>query len=315
MKIVIMEPIGLEKSRLEKLLAPLNHHQIKIYDSVSKNDGEMIERAKDAEVLIIANTPLSGKVIEACPHLKLISVAFVGIDHIALDICKRRNIMICNAAEYCTYAVSELAIGLTLSVLRNIPRCDLRTRALKTKEGLVGNELYQKRFGVVGTGDIGSQVAKIALAFGCDVFAYSRTEKESLKAIGVKYLPLESLVSTVDILSIHLPLTDQTKNLIDSKLLDTMKSSSILINTARGPIVDQKYLASLLKEGRIAGAGIDVFDLEPPLNQTEELLKEEKAVLTPHVAYATKESIQRRAQIVIDNILGFLDNKPQNVML
>jgi D-3-phosphoglycerate dehydrogenase len=315
MKIVILEPIGLEKSLLKEMLSPLEDEEIVIYDTISKDEDEMIQRTKEAEVIVIANTPLSKKVIESCPKLQLISVAFVGIDHIAIDICKEKSITICNAAQYCTHAVSELTLGLTLSVLRNIPQCDLKTRALQTKEGLVGHELFQKSFGIVGTGDIGSQVAKLALAFGCSVYAYSKTEKESLKALGVEYISLEALVRKVDILSIHVPLTDQTNNLINSNLLDRMKPSSILINTARGPIVDQKYLAYCLREGKIAGAGIDVFDMEPPLNESQQLINENKAVLTPHVAYATKESIRRRGQIVIDNIIGFIEGKPKNVML
>lgn len=315
MNIVILEPIGLSASDLKLKLQPLNHHNITIYDSISKNKEEMIKRSESADILIIANTPLEEEVISKCPHLKMISVAFVGIDHIAQDICKKRNILIANAANYCTNAVAELTFGLTLSVLRNIPQCDIKTRALKTKEGLIGNELYQKTFGIIGTGAIGTQVAKIALAFGCRVLAYSRNENKSLLDLGVQYIPLKELMKTADIISLHMALTKDTQQLINKEMIDLMKANAILINTARGPIVDQKYLALALKNKAIAGAGIDVFDTEPALTKDEALLYEATAVLTPHVAYATKESIERRADIVIENIRAYLNKKPQNVML
>lgn len=315
MNIVILEPIGLSTFDLKLKLQPLSHHNITIHDSISKNNEEMIKRSKSADILVIANTPLEEEVIKECPHLKMISVAFVGIDHIAQDICIKRNILIANAANYCTNAVAELTLGLTLSVLRNIPRCDTKTRSLKNKEGLIGNELYQKTFGIIGTGAIGTQVAKIALAFGCQVVASSRNENKNLLDLGVQYLPLKALMETADIISLHVALTKDTKELINKEMIDLMKKNAILINTARGPIVDQSYLALALKNKTIAGAGIDVFDKEPALTKDEALLYEETAVLTPHVAYATKESIERRADIVMENIIAYLNNTPQNVML
>lgn len=312
MKIVIMEPLGIEKDYLNDLLANLSKiHDIEIYEEKTSDVDEMISRAKDADILVIANNPLPGIVIENCPKLKMISVAFVGIDHIDQKICKERGITISNAAGYCDYAVSELALGLTLSVLRNIPRCDHATRQLATKEGLVGHELYGKTFGIIGTGAIGLKTAGLAKAFGCNVIAYSRTQKD----VDIEYVDLETLLKSSDIVSLHTPLTSATKGLIGKAELDLMKPSAILINTARGPIVDNAYLSECLAEGRIAGAGIDVFDIEPPLNADEQLIKNKTAVLTPHVAFATHESIQRRAAIVIENIEGWFENSPQNVML
>ncbi len=313
MKIIIMEPLGISQDDLQVLINNLGDEVI-AYDSKTTDPNEQIKRAKDADVLIIANTPLTGEVIDACPNLKMISVAFVGVDHVDLEVCKARNIVISNAAEYCTHAVAELALGLTLSVLRNIPRCDNRTRSLNTKDGLIGHELYKKTFGVVGTGAIGIKTAQLAHAFGCKVLAYSRTEKQELLTIGVTYLSLEELLQQSDIVSLHTPLTEATKNLINQEKLDLMKTTSILINTARGPIVDNGYLSTCLSEGRLAGAGIDVFDIEPPLRREDTLINNENAVLTPHIAYATHESILRRARIVFDNITAYKNNSPQNVM-
>ncbi|MBN2795022.1 MAG: hydroxyacid dehydrogenase [Clostridia bacterium] len=314
MKIVIMEPLGISKENLDTLLLPLNSHNIQVYDTKASDDDEMIERAKDAEILIIANTPLPGNVISKCPHLKMISVAFVGIDHIDQEVCKKQNILISNAAGYCDDAVAELAIGLTLSVLRNIPRGDQYTRQLKTKDGIIGNELKGKTFGIIGTGAIGTRTAEIAKAFGCRIIGCNRTEKEAFKALG-DYTTLDNLLQTADIVSLHTPLTNETKHLLNQEKLDLMKPSAILINTARGPIVDNQHLAKKLQEHTLAGAGIDVFDIEPPLDASDALLTCETGVYTPHVAYATHESILRRASIVIENIVLWMNNEPTRVML
>lgn len=312
MKIVIMEPLGINDSHLNELLSNLiKVHEVTTYKEKTTDVDEMIERAKDADILVIANNPLPGIVIESCPNLKMISVAFVGIDHIDQEVCQKRNITISNAAGYCDHAVAELAIGLTLSVLRNIPRCDQATRQFSTKAGLVGHELYGKTFGIIGTGAIGLKTAEIAKAFGCDLIAYSRTQKDN----GLNYVDLNTLMSSADIISIHTPLTSETKGLIGRDELDLMKPNAILINTARGPIVDNSYLSYCLSEGKIAGAGVDVFDIEPPLREEDILTNNETAVLTPHVAFATHESILRRAAIVIENIEAWFEGEPQNVML
>lgn len=313
MKIVIMEPLGIDKDALNQLINNYSF-SVDVYQTKTFDEKEQLNRAKNADVLIIANTPLSKYVINNCPHLKMISVAFVGVDHVDMKACAEKNIVVSNAANYCTHAVAELAIGLTLSVLRNIPKCDTQTRNLLTKDGLIGHELYGKTFGIIGTGAIGQKTALLAKAFGCRVIAYSRSEQQTLLDQGIVYVSLDELLTSADIISLHTPLTNQTKNLIGKDALDKMKSSSILINTARGPIVDNQYLSQCLNERKIAGAGIDVFDFEPPLTADEPLSNNEHTVLTPHVAYATKESIFRRAHIVFENIQQWINDTPQNVM-
>ncbi len=316
MKIIIMEPLGITNDSLNNLTSNLKkEHDVISYDTKTTDKSELVRRAENADVLVIANNPLPNSVIRELDNLKMISVAFVGVDHVGLDTCKERDIRISNAAGYCTEAVAELAIGLTLSVLRNIPRCDKASRDLVSKDGLVGRELYKKTFGIIGTGAIGIKTAEYAKVFGCNVIAYSKSEKEEVKKMGIKYVSLEELMSTSDIVSVHTPLTPSTKLLLNKEKLDLMKKSSILINTARGPIVDNNYLAELLSSKRISGAGIDVFDVEPPLSLSDTLINEKTAVLTPHVAFATDESIQRRAAIVIENIEKWIDGKDQNIML
>lgn len=316
MKIVVMEPLGVAESKLFQLAQPLlkSGNELKLYDKRAECTEELISRVKDADVVILANQPLPAEVINKCENLKMLSVAFTGVDHIDLEACRAKNITVCNAAGYSTNAVAELVFGLLINVLRNITACDARCRQGKTKEGLVGSELYGKTFGIIGAGAIGSKVAQIALAFGCRVIAYNRTEKEALKQLGVEFVSLEEIYAQADFISLHVPLTADTKGLINKEALQKMKPGAVLINTARGPVVDSKALMEALNNGVIAGAGIDVFDAEPPLAQDEVLLQAKNTVLTPHVAFASHEALLKRAEIVFANIEKWIDGTPQNLI-
>lgn len=316
MKIVIIEPLGIAEEKLAEAAAAAKArgHEIAVYDTRAEDAAEMAERGRDADVIIVANQPFLREVIEQCGKLKLLSVAFTGVDHVDLDCCRERGIAVCNAAGYSTNAVAELAFGLAISVLRSIPPCDRACRAGGTKAGLVGSELYGKTFGVIGTGAIGGKVAKIAQAFGCRVVAYSRTAKPEMQAAGVEYLPLEELLRISDIVSLHVPMSAETKGLIGKKEIGLMKESAILLNTARGGVLDSAALAEALNEGRIAGAGIDVFETEPPIPEDHPLLHSRNTVVTPHVAFASQEALFTRAGIVFENILKWEDGKPQNVI-
>lgn len=263
---------------------------------------------------MLANQPLSAEIINACPKLKMLSVAFTGVDHIALEACRARNILVCNAAGYSTNTVAELTFGLAISVIRNIVPCDGRCRRAETKDGLVGFELFGKTFGVVGTGAIGTRVAKIAAAFGCRVLAYSRTAKQELVNAGVQYVSLDELLAQSDFVSLHVPLTDATRGLINAAAIAKMKQGAVLLNTARGPVVDSAALAEALNAGKLAGAGIDVFEGEPPIAENHPLCSAKNTVLTPHVAFASREALETRADIVFANIEKWLNGAPQNVV-
>ncbi|MBR4015348.1 MAG: hydroxyacid dehydrogenase [Anaerotignum sp.] len=316
MKIVIIEPLGITAEKLAEATAAVKArgHEIIAYDTKTEDVAELAERGKDADVIIVANQPFRKEVIEKCEKLKLLSVAFTGVDHVDVDVCKERGITVCNAAGYSTNAVAELAFGLAISVLRNIPPCDAVCRKEGTKAGLVGGELFGKTFGVVGTGAIGSKVAKIAQAFGCKVVAYSRSVKPEMESLGVTYLPLEEVLKISDIVSLHVPLNRHTKGLIGEKEIALMQKNAILLNTARGGVVDSRALANALNEERIAGAGIDVFEMEPPVPADHPLLHSKHTVVTPHVAFASHEALFTRAQIVSENILKWEDGTPQNVI-
>lgn len=316
MKIVIMEPLGIALEKVNALIAPLKAegHEVVYYESKETEQDKLLERVQDAEIIMLANQPLSGQIINGCPKLRMLSVAFTGVDHIDLDACRARNIVVCNAAGYSTNAVAELTFGLAIAVIRNIVPCDGRTRSCAAKDGLVGFELCGKTFGVVGTGAIGCKVARIAQAFGCKVVAYSRTQRQELVAAGVEYLPLEQLLAEADFVSLHVPLTEATKGLLNEDAISRMKPSAVLLNTARGGVVDSQALAEALNAGRLAGAGIDVFENEPPIATDHPLCHAKNTVLTPHVAFASKEALEVRAEIVFRNIECWMQGAAQNVV-
>lgn len=313
MKLVIIEPLGVDKDKLLKMADDILGQDVEIvyYNTRVTDTDELIRRGSDADIIAVSNLPLNSKVIEGCKNLKMISVAFTGVDHIAMDTCRNNNVMVCNCAGYSTAAVSDLVFGMIINIYRNMIKCNEAVRNYGTKDGLMGFELEGKKFGIVGTGDIGLRVAKIADAFGCEVYAYSRTKKD---IPFIKYVDLDTLLKTCDVVSLHVPLSDATRHLINKDNIALMKKNAVLINTARGPVVDSDALAAALNNGKIAGAGVDVFENEPPIKEDHPLLNAKNLIATPHVGFATKEALEKRAVIVFDNVRKYLDNEPQNVI-
>ncbi len=317
MKIVMLEPINISNDQLKNYKNKLEDqgHQFISYDNRVEDENEIIERTKDADIIIITNLPLSKNIINSCPCLKMISVAFTGVDHIDLEACKQNNITVCNSSGYANQGVAELTFGLIISLLRKMKKCDQAVRKGKTRKGLIGNELAGKTMGIIGTGEIGLKVAQIAKAFSCNLLGYDKVEKDTGKEIGIKYMELEQLLKESDIVSLHVPLTSETESMISEKHFSLMKNNSIFINTARGPIVDSKALADALKNNKIAAAGVDVFEMEPPIPEEHPLLNVPNIILAPHVAFATEEAFLKRAKIVFENIDKWLKGKPQNKMV
>lgn len=313
MKVAIVEPLGIDEKTVEKLQQEFLPHSIELvyYNSTPKDDAKKIERSEDADIVMLANMPFGKNILEKCSKLKMLSVAFTGVDHVDMNYCKEKNIMVCNCSGYANEAVSELVFGMVIDLYRSIFAADNAVRSDKTKAGLEQFEVCGKKFGIVGAGAIGLKVANLAKAFGCEVYAYSRTPKN---VDGVKFVSLDELLSMCDIVSVHVPLTKKTKDLINAENITKMKSTALLINTARGPVVNAKALAEALKNGIIAGAGVDVFDNEPPIVADNPLLSAPNVVLTPHIGFATAEAMQKRAVIAFDNIKKYLAGKPQNVM-
>ena len=309
MKLALLEPLGIPQDRLVEMVkeAVDGRMEVVAYDTRVEDVPTLIQRSQDADAVVLSNFPYRKAVMEHCPHLKYIDVAFTGVDHVDIDYCKEKGITVSNCAGYSTVAVADLVFGMVISLARNLSACDAAVRQGGTKAGLVGFELEGKKFGVIGAGAIGSRVAAIAAAFGCQVYAYSRTPKD---LPGVTFTDLDTLLSTCDIVSLHVPATPQTHHLINAEKLALMKPTALLINTARGPVVDSQALADALNSGRLAGAGIDVFEMEPPVPADHPLLTAKNVLATPHVAFATAQSMEKRAVLVCDNLKAWLDGKP-----
>lgn len=316
MKIKLIEPLGVEKKMIDKMAAKLTGmgHEFDYYDTKTTEVEELKKRGSDADILMIANNPLPNEVVASMDNLKMLSVAFTGIDHIGQVACREKNVLISNAAGYSDVSVAELTIGLAINVLRNVTKGDEATRNGKTIAGLIGNEISGKTVGIVGTGRIGQRVAQIFKAFNCTVLGYDPSEPQSGRDLGIKYVAIEELMKASDIVTLHLPLMEKTRGFISKELLDMMQLSAILINCARGPVLDTQALADALNRDKIAGAGLDVFDMEPPIPSEYPLLNCKNTVLTPHVAYASEESMVRRAEITFENVVKWLEDRPQNVM-
>lgn len=314
MKIVLLESLGISREKLEELVKPLvqNGHEFAAYPRTD-NEAQLKEEAKDADVLMLANMPLSGSVLRACPHLKLIDIAFTGVDHVDIAAAREKGVAVCNAAGYSTQAVAELVIGQMISLLRNIPATEQRCRNGGTRDGLVGRQLSGCTVGIIGTGAIGCRVAQLCGAFGSRVIGYAPRPKENAGQY-LQYVSLDELLRTADIVSLHCPLTAETRGLIGRKELSLMKPDAYLVNMARGPVVDADALAEALTAGRIAGAALDVFEKEPPLPADHPLLVAPHCLVTPHIAFASRESMALRAEIVFHSLRQWLDGSPVNLV-
>ena len=311
MKISLIDPLEVKESYIEEQKEKLEKlgHEFTYYTESAKDEDEKIERLKDADIAIITNKPVSRKVIENT-KLELIDVAFTGVDHVDLDACKENNIKVLNASGYSDDSVAELVIGLTIGVLRkfNQNRGNIFD---KENNYLLGSLIKGKTFGVIGTGNIGKKLIELLQVFGCKIIAYSRTEKEDIKALGVEYVDLETLLKESDIVSLHIPNNKETKHFLGKAELNLMKEGAVLINCARGAVVDNDYLAKLLNEDKLR-AGIDVFDMEPPLPEDYPLRNAKNVILTNHVAFYTEEAMQIRADIVFDNLYSYLKGEIKN---
>ncbi|MBR4462894.1 MAG: hydroxyacid dehydrogenase [Erysipelotrichaceae bacterium] len=313
-KVVILESLGIPEEELEKYEKAFEN-EVEFAEYEKTTDVDILkEETKDADAMIIANMPMPDEVIEACDRLQFINVAFTGVDHVGLKAAKEKGIKVSNASGYSNEAVAELAVGMAIGMLRNIPQVQERVRSGGTKDGLVGSELRNKTVGIVGYGKIGSRSGELFHAFGCKILACSRTMHPEYPNY-VKQVSLDDLLKESDIVILHCPLNDSTRGLIDYEKLCLMKKTAILINLARGPVTNENDLACALSEGIIAGAAIDVYTKEPPLPADTQMLKAPNTLLTPHIAFATKESMSLRAEIVFDNLRAWLDGGQLNKVI
>ncbi|MBP5678068.1 MAG: hydroxyacid dehydrogenase [Bacteroidales bacterium] len=304
MNIVCVEPLGISRERFESLGRHYEAmgHQFSYYMDRREDETTLVERMCEADVAVISNIKLPATVLQRCPRLRYLSVAFTGLDHIDLKYCKENNIEVQNAAGYSTTAVSELAVGMMLNLLRGVTTMDGIIRQGKGRGAFLGRELKGKTVGVIGTGAIGTATIRLLLAFGSTVLAYSRTRRKEVEVLGATYTTLDDLLAKSDIVTLHVPLTDETRGLISAEKLRLMKPSALLVNTARGPVCDIQAVATALADGTIAGAAFDVFEQEPPLPTEHPLLQAPNCLLTPHIAFASVESFAARADIVFKHV-------------
>ena len=302
MKIVFLESLGLSVERIEdecKTLEALGHEVVIYADRCPEKNAE---RAADADIVVESNMPLHKDFFDACPNLKMLSIAFTGLDHIDLNECERRGIIVKNAAGYSTEAVAEEAICMMIGLYRHVIENDRITRSCTGVPMSPGREIAGKTIGVIGLGAIGQRTAKLAQAFGCNVIAWNRTPRI---VDGVTIVDKETLFKEADIVTIHIALNDETRDFVTAKELALMKRSSIIVNAARGPVVNAQDLSDALKEGRISGAALDVYDVEPPLDSNNPMLDAPNTVLLPHIGFATKEAFELRLGIVVNNVEQF----------
>ena len=314
MNIVILDgytanPGDLSWNELEKL------GDVTVYERTAPE--ETVARAADAEVVLTNKVLLTSEVMAQLPKLKYIGVLATGYNVVDIQAAHERGIVVTNVPAYSTESVAQMVFAHLLTVTNRTEHYAQQNREGKWSRSkdfsyidTLLPEIAGKTFGIVGLGNIGMRVAQIALAFGMKVKALS--SKEVLPD-GIEKVTLDELLATSDVLSLHCPLTDNTRHLINKESIQKMKSSAILINTGRGPLIDDDAVANALAEGRLYAFCADVMTVEPPAADNP-LLKQPNAYITPHIAWASTEARVRLIQIATDNVRGFMNGSPQNVI-
>ena len=316
MKIVILDgftanPGDMSWKELEEL------GTLAVYDRTRPE--ETVARAADAEIILTNKVIISREVMAQLPQLKYIGVLATGYNVVGIEAAHEHDIIVTNVPAYSTESVAQMVFAHLLTVTNRTEHYALQNRQGRWTKNpdfcywdFSHMELAGKTFGIVGLGNIGRRVAEIALAFGMQVKALTSKSANALPA-GIEKADLEELLASSDIISLHCPLTDSTRHLINRETLSLMRPSAILINTGRGPLVDDQAVAYALAEGQLAAFCADVLTEEPP-KADNPLLSQPNAFITPHIAWATKEARSRLLQVAISNVRAFLNTKPQNVV-
>ena len=283
------------------------------------DDGQVVDRLRDAAIVICNKLSLRGDVLSQLPKLKLIAVAATGTDNVDLDYCRTHNIAVCNTRGYAASSLPEHALMLMLALRRNLVAYRDDVRAGRWHEArkfcLLDHPIGDLRgtvLGIVGFGTLGQAMGQLGRAIGMDVIVAERKSATSIRA-GRK--SLRDVLRLSDVLSLHCPLTEETKNLIGAGELSQMKSDALLINTARGGLIDDYALLDALKEGRLGGAGIDVLRVEPP-REGNPLLDADlpNLIVTPHNAWASRQAMQTLADQLVENLEAFVRGEPRNLV-
>ncbi|WP_297069858.1 hydroxyacid dehydrogenase [Thermococcus sp.] len=302
MKVLVAAPLH------EKAIDVLKNAGFEVLYEEYPDEGRLVELVGDVDAIIVRSKPkVTRKVIEAAPKLKVIGRAGVGLDNIDLEAAKAGGIKVVNSPGASSRSVAELVLALTFNVARKVAFADRKMReGVWAKKQCTGIELEGKTLGIVGFGRIGYQIAKIVRAIGMDLLLYDPyPNEERAKEVGGMFVDLETLLKESDVVTLHVPLIDTTYHLINEERLRLMKPTAILINAARGAVVDNKALVKALQGGWIAGAGLDVYE-EEPLPKDHPLTKLDNVVLTPHIGASTVEAQMRAGVQVAEQIVEIL---------
>ncbi|MCF7901626.1 hydroxyacid dehydrogenase [Candidatus Woesearchaeota archaeon] len=328
MKIAFFELEEWEKGYLAEKI----HNQEVKYYTVPFNE-VAYDEVKDIEIAVgFIYTKFTKEVIDSLPNLKMIATMSTGYDHIDTNYCKEKGIAVCTVPAYGDNTVAEHAFGLILNLSKNIHKGYVRTlQGDFTYDGLMGFDLKGKTLGVLGTGRIGQCSIKIAKGFGMNIVAYDAFPRESLTSeLGFEYVSLDDLYKKADIITIHVPLLESTKHMINEEAISKMKKGVRIVNTSRGPIIDQEALIEGLQTGKIGGAGLDVLEGENLVKEEIDLVKSqsnlsnkqlrnivqdhilmdmENVIVTPHLAFYTKEALQRILNVTLDNVFDCVEER------
>lgn len=322
MKTVVLDgytlnPGDLSWSALEQL------SEVTVYDRTAYDNGNLaliIERVGDAEFVFTNKTPLPAEAIQAMPKLKFIGVLATGYNVVDVDAAKACGVVVANIPTYGTAAVAQMAIALLLELCHHV---GAHSAAVKNGDWTQNAdwcfwnypliELAGKHMGIIGFGRIGQGVAGIAQALGMKVLAFDNYRAKELESETLKYVELDELWAQADVISLHCPLFESTKGIINSSTIAKMKPGVMIVNTSRGPLVVEQDLAAALNSGRVAGAGLDVVSTEP-IGADNPLLTAKNCLITPHIAWAPKEARQRLMDIAVNNLKSYLEGRPENVV-
>lgn len=293
---------------------------LKVYDRTDFNTETIIKTIGDAEVVFTNKVPIGKDVLSQVPNLKYIGVLATGYNIIDIETANKLNIMVTNVPDYGTASVAQFTMGLLLEMCHHIGdhnRAVQKGEWTKSLDFCFWNtpliELAGKTMGIIGFGRIGQATAKVAQAFGLKILAYNRSKDYSLESDTCKYVELDELFGISDIISLHCPLTETTKGIINQQNISKMKSGVMLINTSRGGLVIEEDLKNALNSGKVAMAAVDVVSTEP-MKENNPLFKAKNCIITPHIAWATIESRTRMMGIVCDNLKAYISGKPINVI-
>ena len=292
--------------------------KLTVYD---RTPGELTaERIGDGEIVYTNKTPITREILDQCPGIRFIGTLATGYNVVDVEAAAERNIPVCNIPGYGTAAVAQFTMGLLLELCHHIGAHSDSVKAgewsdcpdfcyWKTPQ----MELTGKTMGIIGFGSIGREVGRLAQAFGMRVLAYSRTRRPELETENCRYAELDELYAASDVISLHCPLFPENEGMIDREAIEKMKDGVLILNTARGPLIVEEDLREALDSGKVGGAAMDVVSREP-ISRDNPLLGGRNIILTPHIAWAPKESRQRLMDIAVDNLKAFMEGKPIHVV-